>query len=76
MPQMFAAPLVVASTRMTATVLKRVALTSSAARKLELFPPPLPLQQIVFNLIWHRRTDSHPAQAWFRDSIASTAARL
>ena len=32
MPQMFAAPLIVASTRLTATVLKRVALTSSAAR--------------------------------------------
>jgi len=76
MPQMFAAPLIVASTRMTATVLKRVVLTSSAARKLELFQPPLPLSQIIFNLIWHRRADSHPAQAWFRELIVSVAARL
>jgi len=51
-------------------------LTSSAARKLELFQPPLPLSQIIFNLIWHRRADSHPAQAWFRELIVSVAARL
>jgi len=76
MPQMFAAPLVVASTRMTATVMKRVALTSSVARKLELFQPPLSLPTIVFNLIWHRRADPHPAQAWFRELIVSVAARL
>jgi len=76
LPQMFAAPLVVASTRMTATVMRRVALTSSAARKLVVFPPPVPLPEIVFDLIWHRRTDSHPAQMWFRELIASIAAEL
>lgn len=76
LPQMFAAPLVVASTRMTATVMKRVALTSSAAGKLALFPPPVALPRIVFDLIWHRRTASHPAQMWFRDLIAAVAAEL
>lgn len=76
LPQMFAAPAIVASTRLTATVMKRVALTSPAARKLKLFAPPLRLPEIVFDLIWHRRTDSHPAQQWFRDLIASVAAEL
>lgn len=76
LPQMFAAPLVVASTRMTATVMRRVALTSSAARKLVIFAPPVPLPDIVFDLIWHRRTDSHPAQKWFRELIAAIAAEL
>jgi DNA-binding transcriptional LysR family regulator len=76
LPQMFAAPLVVASTRMTATVMRRVALTSSAARKLVIFAPPVPLPDIVFDLIWHRRTDSHPAQKWFRELIAAVAAEL
>ena len=76
LPQMFAAPIIVASTRMTATVMKRVALTSPASRKLVFFPPPVPLPAMVFNLIWHRRTDSHPAQRWFRELIASVAAKL
>ena len=67
LPQMLAASLVVASTRLTATVLKRVALTSSAARKLALFTPPLPLPAITFDLLWHRRADSHPAQIRFRE---------
>jgi len=76
LPQMFAAPLVVATTQMTATVMRRVALNSSATRKLTLFSPPVPLPDIVFDLIWHRRTDAHPAQRWFRDLIASVAAEL
>jgi DNA-binding transcriptional LysR family regulator len=76
LPQMFAAPAIVANTRMTATVMKRVVLTSPAYRKLVLFPPPVRLPEIVFNLIWHRRTDSHPAQQWFRGLIATVAAEL
>jgi DNA-binding transcriptional LysR family regulator len=76
LPQMFAAPVIVAGTRTTATVMKRVALTSAAARKLALYPPPVPLPEMVFDLIWHRRTDSHPAQQWFRELIASVAAGL
>ena len=76
LPQMFAAPVVVAGTQMTATVMKRVALTSSVARKLTLLTPPVPLPEIVFDLIWHRRTDSHPAQQWFRELIATVAAKL
>jgi len=76
LPQMFAAPAVVAQTNMTATVLKRVALNSSARRKLVLFPPPVVLPEVVFDLIWHRRNDSHPAQQWLRDLVAKLAASL
>ena len=76
LPQMFAVTSVVARTRMTATVLKRVALQSPAARKVVMFPPPVKLPEVVFHLVWHRRCDAHPAQRWFRELIASTAARL
>lgn len=76
LPQMFALSAVVARTSMTATVLKRVALHSSASRKLALFPPPLALPEIVFHLIWHRRSDSHPAQQWLRKLIESVASTL
>jgi DNA-binding transcriptional LysR family regulator len=76
LPQMFAVPAVVARTNMTATVMKRIALHSPAVRRLVLFPPPIPLPEIVFDLIWHRRSASSPAQQWLRDLIESTASAL
>jgi len=76
LPQMFTAPMVVAQTTMTATLLKRFALASKVAEELLLFPPPLDLPEIVFHLIWHRRGESSLAQVWFRNLIASTAALL
>lgn len=76
LPQMFAAPAVVAQTNTTATVMKRVALHSPARHRLVLFPPPVPLPEVVFDLIWHRRGDSHPAQRWLRELIADLAGSL
>ncbi|HEY9102340.1 LysR family transcriptional regulator [Chitinimonas sp.] len=76
LPQMFALPTIVASTRMTGTVLKRIALNSPSARKLAFFPPPVALPEIVFHLIWHRRSDSNPAQQWMRTLIESVATAL
>jgi DNA-binding transcriptional LysR family regulator len=75
LPQMFAVPAIVARTQLTATVLKRVALSSSA-NHLVLFPPPIDLPMVEFNLIWHRRSDSHPAQLWFREFVAQQVALL
>lgn len=76
LPHMFALPGVVARTNMTATVMKRVALTSPAGRMLALFPPPVALPEIVFHLIWHRRSDGNPAQQWLRTLIESVASGL
>jgi DNA-binding transcriptional LysR family regulator len=76
LPQMFAVPTIVARTGMTATVMKRVALHSPVGRRLVLFPPPVALPEVVFDLIWHRRNDPHPAQIWFRGLIAECAASL
>lgn len=76
LPQMFAVPSIVAQTDMTATVMKRVALHSPVARRLVLFPPPVPLPEVVFDLIWHRRSDAHPAQRWFRGFVAEAAGAI
>lgn len=76
LPQLFAVPAVVARTNMAATILKRVALQAQASHGLMLFAPPLALPDIVFHLIWHRRSDSHPAQRWFREFIAEQAVAL
>lgn len=76
LPQIFAVPAVVARTNMTATILGRVAQHAQASHRLALFAPPLALPEIVFHLIWHRRSDSHPAQRWFREFIARQSAAL
>jgi DNA-binding transcriptional LysR family regulator len=76
LPQMFAVPVVIARTHMTATVMKRFAFSSEAAGDLVLFPPPLALPEISFHLTWHRRTDASLPQAWLRNLIASIAAVL
>lgn len=74
LPHMFAVPGIVAATRMTATVLGRVALSSPAANRLVMFVPPVPLPEIVFHLLWHRRGDGNPAQRWFRERLQEVAA--
>lgn len=76
LPHMFALPAIVARTGMTATVMKRVALHSPAGRQLAFFPPPVTLPEIVFYLIWHRRSDGHLAQKWLRTLIESIALAL
>lgn len=76
LPHMFALPAIVARTGMTATVMKRVALQSPAGRQLAFFPPPVTLPEIVFYLIWHRRSDGHQAQKWLRTLIESIALAL
>ncbi|WP_395061647.1 LysR family transcriptional regulator [Paraburkholderia silvatlantica] len=76
LPQMFAVPAVVARTGMTATVMKRIALNSPAGHKLALFPPPMPLPEMVFHIIWHRRSEGNLAQQWLRALIESVAHAL
>jgi DNA-binding transcriptional LysR family regulator len=76
LPQIFAVPAVIARTSLAATILKRVALHSQASHRLMLFAPPIALPEIDFHLIWHRRSDHHPAQRWFREFIAKQSAAL
>lgn len=76
LPHMFAVPALVAASQMTATVLKRVALSSPTGGKLVLFPPPVVLPEIVFHLIWHRRGHENPGQRWFRGVIEEVAGGL
>jgi DNA-binding transcriptional LysR family regulator len=76
LPQMFVVPSVIAQTDMTATLMQRVVLASAAARTIATFPPPVALPDITFHTLWHRRTDANPAQAWFRELIASCADAL
>jgi len=75
-PQLFSVPAVIARTQMAATILERAAIQAQASHRLVMVPPPLALPDITFHLIWHRRSDSNPAQQWFREFIAEQSAAL
>jgi len=74
MPQMFAVPALLREADLAATLPRRVALHSAQAADLMIFPPPVPLPEVVFHQIWHRRYDETPSQRWLRDTVDRAAA--
>lgn len=70
LPQMHAAPRVVACSDMIATVLQSIVANSESRDRLTLFPPPFDLAPVSFVMSWHRRNEAHQAQRWLRETIA------
>ncbi len=70
LPHMYAAPKVVASSDLIATLMGGVVEVFDAATDLVMFEPPLPLGSVRFDMSWHRRNDVHPAQRWFREFLS------
>ncbi len=71
LPQMYAAPTLVARSDMIATLMAGVVSASGHAGELCVLELPIELDPVAFVLSWHKRNDAHPAQRWFRDCIAS-----
>ncbi|MDM9646725.1 LysR substrate-binding domain-containing protein [Rhizobium sp. S163] len=71
LPQMYAAPALVASSDLIATLMQGVVEASGREAELRVIDPPVDLPSVQFNMAWHRRNDVHPAQKWFRSFIAS-----
>jgi len=71
LPQMYAAPTLIARSDMIATLMGGVVTASGYADALCVLAPPLDLDPVPFVLSWHRRNDTHPAQRWLRDCVAS-----
>ncbi|KQU10052.1 LysR family transcriptional regulator [Rhizobium sp. Leaf453] len=70
LPNMYAAPLLIARSDMIATVMAGVVVASGQAPDLAILEPPIELAPVPFILHWHRRNDLHPAQRWLRECIA------
>ncbi len=75
LPQMYAAPILVARSDMIATLMGGVVSASGHADELCVLEPPLELEPVTFVLSWHKRNDGHPAQRWLRGCIASLPGR-
>ncbi|MFL5012487.1 LysR family transcriptional regulator [Rhizobium sp.] len=74
LPQMYAAPAIVAETDLVATLMRGVVEVSDSRARLSIHKPPIELRPVSFALSWHRRNDSHVGQQWFRELIRSVAA--
>ncbi|MFL6600429.1 MAG: LysR family transcriptional regulator [Steroidobacteraceae bacterium] len=71
LPQMYAAPALIARSNMIATVMAGVVEASGFQDLLEVLVPPIELERVSFMMLWHRRNDAHPAQRWLRKCIGS-----
>ena len=76
LPHMYVVPMLVARSDLVATLMAGVVQGSGRADELRVLAPPLDLPVIPFVLFWHRRNDTHPAQRWFRQSVAMLARPL
>ena len=74
LPQMYAAPALVARSDLIATLMAGVVEASGRVDDLTVLQPPVDLEPVPFVLSWHRRNDVHPAQRWARELIASLCA--
>jgi DNA-binding transcriptional LysR family regulator len=74
LPHMYAAPHLVAnSNNLIATLMEGVIASSGFSGDLVVMAPPFELPTVDFLLLWHRRTDQHPAHRWLRACIAEAA---
>ncbi|MCX8281079.1 LysR family transcriptional regulator [Phyllobacterium sp. 0TCS1.6C] len=71
LPQMYAAPPLVASSDLAATLMQGVVDASGYRERLQVLKPPMELGTAKFDMAWHRRNDVHPAQRWLREVIRS-----
>ena len=71
--QMYAAPSLVAGSDLIATLMRGVVEVAGYQDRLAMLDPPLPLGPCAYVMCWHRRNDTHPAQAWLRDCVHSVS---
>lgn len=69
LPQMYAAPGVVACSDLIATLMAGIVAASASRDRLVVLPPPLDLAPVGFAMSWHRRNEAHPVQNWMRTTI-------
>lgn len=74
--QMYAAPAIIAASDLIATVMEGIVRSSGMQNRLQMFRTPVSLEEVPFVLLWHRRSDTHPAQRWFREQVLAVGARL
>lgn len=77
LPQMYAAPAIIARSDLLATMMEGAVRASGLHASLAVMPlPEIDIAPLPFMLHWHRRNDAHPAQRWLREQIALVSGKL
>lgn len=69
LPQMYAAPALIAKSDLIATLMEGIVTRSGSQHDLLILPPPIELSPVSFVMSWHRRNEVHPVQRWFRELV-------
>ncbi|WP_067222080.1 LysR family transcriptional regulator [Stappia indica] len=70
LPQFIMAPYAVAKADLVSCLPARIALAKAEMLDLEIFEPPVALDDFTVSLIWHGRDDAEPAHRWLRETVA------
>jgi DNA-binding transcriptional LysR family regulator len=74
LPHLFPAIQVVLASDLVLTIASRVAALFEAVYPVQIMKHPLQLKPFVISQLWHERTHLDPALAWFRTTLAESAA--
>lgn len=75
-PHFFTIVKAVAESRIIATIPERLARLVAPMFGISIYRPPVDLAPISLGMVWHRRSDSDPAQIWFRQQVLEAAHRM
>jgi DNA-binding transcriptional LysR family regulator len=75
-PHFFSIARAVADSDMIATFPERLARRIAPLLGLNVYLAPIELAPISLGMIWHRRNDSEPGQAWFREQVMASVRKL
>jgi DNA-binding transcriptional LysR family regulator len=75
-PHFFSIARAVADSQMIATFPERLARSIAPLLGLSVYHAPIELAPISLGMIWHRRNDSDPGQAWFREQVMASVRNL
>jgi DNA-binding transcriptional LysR family regulator len=70
------APSLLPGTRLLALVHERLVRQAACVSQLRIFEPPFPMPDLVEEMYWSPVTESDPAHAWLRDTLAGVARTL
>jgi LysR family nod box-dependent transcriptional activator len=75
-PSLLHLPLVLPGTRLVATLPERVATMGTSTAAFKTFPLPVATEPLHEMLMWHKRNETDPAHAWFRELIVRLSLEL
>lgn len=75
-PHFLSAPMIVSTSDLILTLVRRIADRMAPLLNLRVFPTPVPLPRFSVHQLWHEHRHADPAHVWFRGVVADVARML